>query len=100
MLKNCIIYNCYILKRIIVDYKRLTPEMLNLLVKKFPDGYGIRDIVHFTNHKGKYIDAVEVKAKDTIYLVKISEELIDCMESHNTSVSAEIDKEIDLDDDK
>lgn len=70
------------MKRVIVDYKKLTPEILNLLVEKFPDGYGIRDIVHFTNHKGKYIDAVEVKTEDTVFLVKISNELVDSMESH------------------
>ena len=70
------------MKRIILDYKRLTPEILKLLVEKFPDGYGLRDIVNFTNHKGKYIDAVEVKTDDTIFLVKISEELVNAMENH------------------
>ncbi len=70
------------MKRIIVDYKKLTPEILNLLVKKFPDGYGIRDIVKFTNHKGRYVEAVEVATKNTMYLVKISNELVDSMESH------------------
>ena len=70
------------MKRIIVDYKKLTTEILNLLVEKFPYGYGIRDIIKFTNHKGKYIEAVEVSTSDTIYLVKISDELVDAMESH------------------
>jgi len=82
-------YNCFILKRIIVDYKKLTPEILNLLVEKFPDGYGIRDIVHFTNHKGKYVDAVEVKTEDTVFLVKISDELVDSMESFDENPSDE-----------
>jgi len=77
------------LKRIIVDYKKLTPEILNLLVEKFPDGYGIRDIVHFTNHKGKYVDAVEVKTEDTVFLVKISDELVDSMESFDENPSDE-----------
>ena len=77
------------MKRIIVDYKKLTPEILNLLVDKFPDGYGIRDIIHFTNHKGKYIDAVEVKTDDTIFLVKISDELVDSMESFDVNLPEE-----------
>ncbi|NLP58918.1 hypothetical protein [Lutibacter sp. B1] len=71
------------MKRIIVDYKKLTPEILNLLVEKFPDGYGIKDIVKFINHKGKYIEAVEVSTDDTKYLVKISDELVDSMESYD-----------------
>ena len=70
------------MKRVLVDYKKLTPEILNLLVEKFPEGYGLRDIIHFTNHKGQYVDAVEVKTDDTIYLVKISEQLADSMENH------------------
>lgn len=70
------------MKNIIVDYKKLTPEILNLLVEKFPDGYGIRDIVKFTNQNGHYIEAVEVSTEDTKYLVKISDELVDSMENH------------------
>jgi len=70
------------MKNVIVDYKKLTPEILNLLVEKFPDGYGIRNIVKFTDHKGHYIEAVEVSTVDTKYLVKISNELVDSMENH------------------
>ncbi|SNR46874.1 hypothetical protein SAMN06265371_103306 [Lutibacter agarilyticus] len=85
------------MKRVIVDYKKLTPEILNLLVEKFPDGYGIRDVIHFTNPKGQYVDAVEVKTEDTIYLVKISDELVDSMESHDEdSIVPDIVEEIDL----
>ena len=93
------------MKRVIVDYKKLTPEILNLLVEKFPDGYGIRDVVKFTNHKGQYIEAVEVSTEDTMYLVKISNELVDSMDSHeddatlNSSIEevADISKEeVDL----
>ena len=70
------------MKNVIVDYKKLTPEILNLLVEKFPDGYGIRDVVKFMDHKGHYIEAVEVLTVDTKYLVKISNELVDSMENH------------------
>ncbi len=97
------------MKRIIVDYKKLTQEILKLLVEKFPDGYGVRDIIKFTNHKGHYIEAVEVSTEDSIYLVKISDELVDSMENHEDdnsieSLPPEIDNtleigEMDLDDD-
>ncbi|MFD1293459.1 hypothetical protein ACFQ5N_06385 [Lutibacter holmesii] len=86
------------MKRVIVDYKKLTPEILKLLVEKFPDGYGIRDIIHFTNPKGQYVDAVEVKTEDTVYLVKISDELVDSMESHDVEISEDVVDEIDLGD--
>jgi len=87
------------LKRVIVDYKKLTTEILNLLVEKFPDGYGIKDIIKFTNHKEKYIEAVEVSTGDTMYLVKISDELVDSMESHDDDdiVDSEISEDVDID---
>lgn len=88
------------MKRIIVDYKKLTSEILNLLVEKFPDGYGIRDIIRFTNHKGQYVEAVEVATDDTIYLVKISDELVDSMENFYEEEDDDLvagDLEIDLD---
>ncbi|GGK40937.1 MULTISPECIES: hypothetical protein [Flavobacteriaceae] len=87
------------MKRILVDYKKLTPEILNLLVEKFPDGYGLRDIIHFTNHKGQYVDAVEVKTEDTIYLVKISEQLADSMENHEEDEDDDpvINDDLDID---
>lgn len=97
------------MNRIIVDHKKLTSEILNLLVEKFPDGYGVRDIIKFTNHKGQYIEAVEVRTDDTIYLVKISDQLVDSMDnfdddSDDEDISSdiidapEID-EVDIDDD-
>lgn len=81
------------MRRVIVDYKKLTPEILNLLVEKFPDGYGIRDVVKFTNHKGQYVEAVEVSTDDTMYLVKISNELVDSMDGYedDTTLSEKIE---------
>lgn len=67
------------MQRVIIDYKKLTPEILTLLNDKFPDGYGDNDIISFKNHKNESIDAVEVRTEDTIYLVKIGKHLIDSM---------------------
>jgi hypothetical protein len=65
------------MKRVIVDYSKLTNEILNLLVEKFPDGYDDSNIIRFKNHKDETIEAVEVRTIDTIYLVKISTKLSD-----------------------
>ncbi|WP_309609138.1 DNA primase [Flavobacterium sp.] len=65
------------MKRVIVDYSKLTGEILNLLVEKFPDGYDDSDIVRFKNAKNETIEAVEVRTVDTIFLVKISMKLSD-----------------------
>lgn len=79
------------MKRSIVDYTKLTPEITSLLVEKFSDGYGIRDVVKFTAPNGKYIEALEVSNDEYIYLVKISEELFEEMNyfrEHNSLRSA------------
>ena len=68
------------MKRIIVDYAKLTGDILNLLVDKFPDGYDDTDIIRFRNAQNELIEAVEVKTEDTIYLVKVSTKLASRME--------------------
>lgn len=67
------------MQRVIIDYKKLTPDILALLNDRFPDGYGDNDIITFKNHKNETIDAVEVRTEETIYLVKIGSHLIDAM---------------------
>ena len=68
------------MKRVIVDYAKLTGDILNLLVDKFPDGYDDSDIIRFRNAQNEMIEAVEVKTEDTIYLVKVSTKLASRME--------------------
>lgn len=63
------------MKRVIVDYKKLTPEILSLLVEKYPDGYDDDHIITFKNSKNETIEAVEVRTANTIYLVKVSSRL-------------------------
>lgn len=63
------------LRRVIVDFKKLTPEVLKLLVERYPDGYDDDHIITFKNANGERIEAVEVTTDDTKYLVKISAKL-------------------------
>jgi hypothetical protein len=77
------------MKRVIVDYAKLTNEILNLLVERFPDGYDDSNIVRFRNAKNELIEAVEVRTADTIYLVKVSMKLADRIENYDE------DEEID-----
>jgi hypothetical protein len=92
------------MKRVIVDYAKLTNEILNLLVEKFPEGYDDSNIIRFKNHKDETIEAVEVRTEDTIYLVKISTKLSDRMISYDEDddiiVPLEVVKGIDLGEDE
>lgn len=71
------------MKRIIVDYKKLTPEILGLLVEKYPDGYDEDQIISFKNAKNETVDAVEVRTEDSIYLVKVSTRLENTMANYD-----------------
>ncbi len=66
--------------RKIVDYQKLNEDILNLLVEKFPDGYSDRDIIAFRNAQNEYIETVEVRTEDTVYLVKVGKRLVQAME--------------------
>jgi hypothetical protein len=71
------------LKKVIVDFKKLTPEVLALLVEKYPDGYDDENIISFKNAKNELIEAVEVLTTDTKYLVKVSSKLELTMENYD-----------------
>ncbi len=71
------------MRRIIVDYAKLTGDILNLLVEKFPEGYDDSDIIRFRNAQNELIEAVEVRTEDTIYLVKVSTKLASRMEKYD-----------------
>ena len=93
------------MRRIIVDYAKLTGDILNLLVEKFPEGYDDTDIIRFRNAQNELIEAVEVRTEDTIYLVKVSTKLASRMEKYDEeddidSVIEPIDPIKGLDDDE
>ncbi|WP_333600379.1 DNA primase [Flavobacterium sp.] len=93
------------MRRIIVDYAKLTGDILNLLVEKFPEGYDDSDIIRFRNAQNELVEAVEVRTEDTIYLVKVSTKLASRMEKFDEeddidSVIEPIDPIKGLDDDE
>ena len=59
------------MKRVIIDYKKITTEILNLVIEEYPLGIDSTDILTFKNSNNQTIEAVEVRTEDTIYLVKV-----------------------------
>lgn len=89
------------MKRILIDYKKLSHEVAALLIETYPDGYGDDDIIRFKNAAGEYIQAVELKTEDTLYLVKISRSLSNFISNFDDSIEKELDgSEIGLDEDE
>ncbi len=77
--------------RKIVDYKKLSRELADLLIGTYPDGYGDDDIISFKNGNGELVEAVELKTADTIYLVKISQSLSNFIASFDDTIEKELE---------
>lgn len=87
------------MKRVIVDYAKLTTDILDLLVEKYPYGYDYADIISFKNALGETIKAVEVKTEDTVFLVKISSKLEQTMEDYAEDEDSFEENDFELNDD-
>ena len=86
------------MKRLIVDYKKLTKDILDLLVSQYPYGFDYEhDIIEFTSASGEIVKAVKVNAEDTIYLVKIGSKLQQAIKQHEDTIFEEEDDFIDFD---
>jgi len=73
------------MKRIIVDYNKITKEILDLLVTTYPNGYNTMDIVSFRDKNMNLTDTIQIQNEDAIYLVKVSNKLTDTMEDYDVS---------------
>lgn len=86
------------MKRLIVDYKKLTKDILDLLVSQYPYGFDDEDdIIEFTSASGEIVKSVKVNAEDTIYLVKIGSKLQQAIKQHEDTIFEEEDDFIDFD---
>ena len=61
-------------KRVIVDYKNVTQDILEMFTERYPYGYE-DDVIKFKNAKGETVTAVPIETKDTKYLIKVGVEM-------------------------
>lgn len=71
------------MKRVIIDSKNLTDEIIEAINKKYPYGYDDEDIIKFKNAKGETVSAIKVEIPETICLVKVGVELDKRVEQFN-----------------
>ncbi len=62
-------------KRVIVDYKNVTSDILEIFTDRYPYGYDDEDIIKFQNAQGATVKAVPFETADTRYLIKVSVEM-------------------------
>jgi len=77
--------------RKIVDYKKLDHKLAALLIETYPDGYGDDDILTFKNASGEFVEAVEIRTDETLYLVKISKSLAHFISTFDDAIERELD---------
>jgi hypothetical protein len=56
--------------KVVIEYSKLTPELLAVFDETFPTGVAGKTI-RFPNSKGEIVSAVRIETEDSIYLVKI-----------------------------
>jgi len=77
--------------RRLIDYRKLDHQLAALLIETYPHGYGDEDIISFKNIKGDYVEAVEIKTDDTLYLVKISKSLSNFIANFEENIEKELE---------
>ena len=77
--------------RRLIDYKKLDHQLASLLIEKYPYGYGDEDIIVFKNGHGEYVEAVELRTEDTLYLVKISKSLSNFIANFDDTIEKELE---------
>jgi hypothetical protein len=63
------------MKRVIKDYKTIGEDLIQELIKSFPDGIFEDDLISITKPNGDKVNVVELRTEDTIYLIKMNSEL-------------------------
>lgn len=87
------------MKRLIVDYKKLSEKILNLLDSQYPFGYDDDDIIEFKLSSGEIVEAIEVRSEDTVYLIKVGSKLTQIIKQNEKNNFEKEDDFVDLKDD-
>lgn len=87
------------MKRLIVDYKKLSEKILNLLDSQYPFGYDDDDIIEFKLASGEIAEAIEVHSEDTVYLIKVGSKLTQIIKQNEKNNFEKEDDFVDLKDD-
>ena len=86
------------MKRLIVDYKKLSEKILNLLDSQYPFGYDDDDIIEFKLASGEIAEAIEVRSEDTVYLIKVGSKLTQIIKQNEKNNFEKEDDFVDLKD--
>jgi DNA-directed RNA polymerase subunit delta len=69
-------------KRVIKDYKGITPAQLELIAQEYPEGFGLDDLITFKKPDGDTFKGLEIKTDDTLYLFKIDTRMLEMIDDY------------------
>lgn len=59
-------------KRIVLDYEKLSVEIVNRIKQEYPNGYK-ENLITFTNAQGRYVSALPLETEEIYYLIRMTE---------------------------
>jgi len=59
-------------KRIVIDYTKLSEDIINRIKIEYPEGYE-DNLIMFTNAKGAFVSALPFETDDIYYLIRMTE---------------------------
>lgn len=83
------------MKRVIKDFKSISPEVMALINNQYPHGYEDNELVTFVNAKGEFIKALEVKTDEVVYLIKLDRKLDEHINDYQDSDDFGFDSDAD-----
>lgn len=70
------------MKRIIKDYKSITPQQLDLIAQEYPEGFALDDLITFKKPDGDSFRGLEIRTEEAIYLFKIDTRMLEVIDDH------------------
>lgn len=58
-------------KKLVISYSNLSPELLDLVKKKYPTGY-LNHVIKVTKPNNDFFYAITLDTEDTSYLIKVN----------------------------
>jgi len=58
------------MRKVAVDFKNLTPEIIDEIIKVYPQGFAETDMISFTSVDGEIENCIKVIVDDTLFMIK------------------------------
>lgn len=81
------------MNRYIKDFATITDKHLMLIKEQYPQGFCDQDLVSLKTCTGEYIEALDIRTEDAIYLVRVNHALLEKIDDFEQR--EDVDREIE-----